>query len=228
MTTAVAPLCLSQAPPPAAVASRHRPRQQIEQRNNLANTTRQRYRSRGARAAAAASVDGTPPGRAPRPEKGKLLVLGGTGFVGSNICVRAIEAGFRVVSVSRRGLPPDGIEQGSLLSKVEWRAGDLLAAPGTVRDILAEGGYVGCIHAVGMLLTSDLNALASGSGSMPNAGATYDDVTRVTASTAADATAECVFELPESESNGSGGDSGGGGGDRWLGWTSRVNMGLFG
>ena len=44
-----------------------------------------------------------------------------------------------------------------------------------------------------------------------SAGATYDDVTRVTASTAADATAECVFELPGSESNGGGGDSGGGG-----------------
>jgi hypothetical protein len=39
--------------------------------------------------------------------KGKLLVLGGTGFVGSNICERGVEAGFEVVSVSRRGTPAD-------------------------------------------------------------------------------------------------------------------------
>ena len=43
----------------------------------------------------------------------------------------------------------------------------------------------GCVHAVGMLLASDLNAIASGSGSTPNPGATYDDVTRKTAVNAA-------------------------------------------
>jgi hypothetical protein len=116
--------------------------------------------------AAASSSSESSPGY----KKGKLLILGGTGFVGSKICERAIESGFAVVSVSRRGLPPDDIPPGSLLAKVEWRAGDLLAKPDTARAILSEGGFVGCVHAVGMLLASDLNAIASGSGSTPNAG----------------------------------------------------------
>ena len=111
--------------------------------------------------------------------KGKLLVLGGTGFVGSKVCELALEAGYDVVSVSRRGTPPGGAV--GALANVEWRAGDA-TRPETAQDVLAEPGFVGCVHAVGMLL-------ACGSGSKPAPGATYDDITRVTASYAADAAA---------------------------------------
>ena len=121
--------------------------------------------------------------------KGKLLVLGGTGFVGSKVCELALEAGYDVVSVSRRGTPPGGAV--GALANVEWRAGDA-TRPETARDVLAEPGFVGCVHAVGMLLASDLNAIASGSGSKPAPGATYDDITRVTASYAADAAAAAL------------------------------------
>ena len=38
--------------------------------------------------------------------KGKLLVLGGTGFVGSTVAKLALDRGYEVVSLSRRGTPP--------------------------------------------------------------------------------------------------------------------------
>ena len=59
--------------------------------------------------------------------KGKLLVLGGTGFVGSTICRKAVQAGYSVVSVSRRGQPPGGVSSGDggdELTQVDWRKGD--------------------------------------------------------------------------------------------------------
>jgi nucleoside-diphosphate-sugar epimerase len=129
------------------------------------------------------------------------LVLGGTGFVGSRICVELLDAGYDVTSVSRRGTPPlsdDGDAPSAsannaarLRESVDWRVGDA-SDPETALDVLNEGGFVGVVHAVGMLLASDLNALASGSGSVPDADATYDKVTRVTAFNAADAAAQCV------------------------------------
>ena len=128
------------------------------------------------------------------PDNGnKLLVLGGTGFVGGNVIERALEGGYSVVSISRRGAPSASARgpTSSLDGRVDWRVGDV-TLPSTVRDVLAEGGFVGCVHAVGMLLASDLNAYASGSGSVPSAGSTYDDVTRKSAFHAADAVAEFV------------------------------------
>ena len=130
---------------------------------------------------------------------GRVLVLGGTGFVGSRICVELLDAGYDVTSVSRRGTPPvsDDGDASSAASKssaarlresVDWRVGDA-SDPTTALDVLNEGGFVGVVHAVGMLLASDLNALASGSGSVPDKNATYDKVTRVTAFNAADAAA---------------------------------------
>jgi nucleoside-diphosphate-sugar epimerase len=132
---------------------------------------------------------------------GRVLVLGGTGFVGSRICVELLDAGYDVTSVSRRGTPPlsdDGDAPSAsannaarLRESVDWRVGDA-SDPETALDVLNEGGFVGVVHAVGMLLASDLNALASGSGSIPDADATYDKVTRVTAFNAADAAARCA------------------------------------
>jgi nucleoside-diphosphate-sugar epimerase len=143
-----------------------------------------RSRARRARAASAAERgDPVAPSGDARP---RVLVLGGSGFVGSAITERALARGYAVTSVSRRGAPPDASE--GALRAVDWRVGDA-ADPAVARDILAEPGFVGCVHAVGMLLASDLNALASGSGSKPAKGATYDVVTRVTAFNAADAAA---------------------------------------
>ena len=125
---------------------------------------------------------------------GRVLVLGGTGFVGSRICLELLEAGYDVTSISRRGTPPSSdngdadsaseSRAARLRKSVDWRVGDA-TKPETARDVLREGGYVGVVHAVGMLL-------ASGSGSVPDADATYDTVTRVTACHAADAAVRCV------------------------------------
>ena len=114
-----------------------------------------------------------------------VLVLGGTGFVGSRICLELLEAGYDVTGISRRGTPPSsdgdatpasGNRAARLRASVDWRVGDA-SEPETARDVLREGGYVGVVHAVEMLLASDLNALASGSGSIPDVDATYDRVT---------------------------------------------------
>jgi nucleoside-diphosphate-sugar epimerase len=110
-------------------------------------------------------------------EKGKLLLLGGTGFVGGEILSYATSQGYKVVAVSRRGVPPDGSPANP---NVDWRKGNAVD-PSLVPTILSEGGFTGVVHAVGMLFEGDINRLASGSGSVPTPGSTYDDVTRKTA-----------------------------------------------
>jgi NADPH:quinone reductase-like Zn-dependent oxidoreductase len=55
--------------------------------------------------------------------KGKLLVLGGTGFVGSTVAKLALDRGYEVVSMSRRGKPPaDSKIAGS--TQIRWEQGD--------------------------------------------------------------------------------------------------------
>eukprot|EP00192_Tetraselmis_astigmatica_P013955 CAMPEP_0117664794 /NCGR_PEP_ID=MMETSP0804-20121206/9431_1 /TAXON_ID=1074897 /ORGANISM="Tetraselmis astigmatica, Strain CCMP880" /LENGTH=312 /DNA_ID=CAMNT_0005472093 /DNA_START=607 /DNA_END=1545 /DNA_ORIENTATION=+ len=115
-----------------------------------------------------------------------LVVLGGNGFVGGEIVRAAALAGYDIISVSRRGAPADAT------AGVAWEKGDLVADPGLVGRVLdgarARGQrVVGMVHAVGMLLESDANALASGSGSVPATGTTYDQLTRETALRAAEA-----------------------------------------
>uniref|UniRef100_A0A7S0QX38 NAD-dependent epimerase/dehydratase domain-containing protein n=1 Tax=Pyramimonas obovata TaxID=1411642 RepID=A0A7S0QX38_9CHLO len=117
------------------------------------------------------------------PSSKKILVLGGTGYVGSEVCRIALSRGYSVVSVSRRGL----VEGSDQLKGVDWRKGDVVADPAIVAHILSEGGFDGVMHAIGMLLESDANKFASGSGSVPTPGSTYDQVTRQTALAAASA-----------------------------------------
>jgi hypothetical protein len=74
-----------------------------------------------------------------KAEKGKLLVLGGTGFLGQTICKRASLEGYAVTSLSRRGLPSP--EQKSF-GNAEYRQGDARKVE-TIANILNEGGYVG-------------------------------------------------------------------------------------
>ena len=99
----------------------------------------------------------------------------------------ALEAGYDVVSVSRRGRPG---RRGRGAGESGRRAGDATPRDGARHPRRVR--FVGCVRAVDMLLASDLNAIASGSGSKPAPGATYDDITRVTASRAADAAAAAL------------------------------------
>lgn len=117
--------------------------------------------------------------------KGKLLVLGGTGFVGSTVTKLAISRGYDVVSMSRRGTPPADSPLASE-ARITWKQGDATKAE-DVQRVAAEGGFTGVVHAIGMLFEGELNKFASGSGSIPSEGVTYDDITRRTAFNAMDA-----------------------------------------
>lgn len=111
----------------------------------------------------------------------KLLVLGGTGFIGREICRRAIQLGFQVTSLSRRGRI-----SGSYLtaedvcvweSKVTWKTGNAVDA-GVVGPLILKSDAV--IHSIGILQESSLNELLSG-GATSAAGLSYHEANRNTA-----------------------------------------------
>lgn len=67
----------------------------------------------------------------------KLLVVGGSGFVGSKICETAISCGLRVVSLSRTGRPK---RNGAWVGAVEWKQGsafDISAVKEALQDVQA-------------------------------------------------------------------------------------------
>lgn len=82
----------------------------------------------------------------------RVLVLGGTGFVGRAVCREAIRRGWLVTSLSRRGAPAN-VAQDGLLSRVEWRSGDALD-PVTYDSLLSSHpDYI--IHSIGTLFESN-------------------------------------------------------------------------
>lgn len=116
--------------------------------------------------------------------------------MGREICRRALDDGWSVVSLSRRGRPSeeDGVDT-RVVASVDWRTADATDAD-AARTVLAEGGFTAVFHCIGMLFASDLNRLVSGSNSVPAAGATYDAVTRQTALAAAAAAADLCVRGP--------------------------------
>jgi nucleoside-diphosphate-sugar epimerase len=124
-------------------------------------------------------------------DKGKLLVLGGTGFLGQKICKRAVQEGYSVVSLSRRGLPPSGDSS----DIIDYRQGDARTKE-TIADVLKEGDdFVGVVHCIGLLFDDasgfgSFNKFVSGSGSLPDSGSSYETITRLTAFNAIEATME--------------------------------------
>lgn len=78
----------------------------------------------------------------------ELLVVGGSGFIGREICRQAVEAGHDVRSISRSGRPDLGVGPGTAwVDAVEWTSADLFA-PHAWRDCLR--GVDSVIHAVGI------------------------------------------------------------------------------
>jgi nucleoside-diphosphate-sugar epimerase len=123
--------------------------------------------------------------------RGRLLVLGGTGYLGQAVCQRAIEQGYQVTSLSRRGLPPS-----NPVSQVEYRQGDA-RQKNVIQQILQEQKTTGLVHCIGLLFDDqsglgNINRFVSGSGSIPDTSSSYDTITRLTAFNAIDAVMEYV------------------------------------
>ncbi|KAG2227742.1 hypothetical protein INT45_004784 [Circinella minor] len=84
----------------------------------------------------------------------KLLVVGGSGFLGLSVCKHAIRQGWETVSLSRRGIP-ELFKQGhrpEWTEKVQWEAGDSLE-PATYQHLLENVTDV--VHTVGMISEMD-------------------------------------------------------------------------
>ncbi|KAJ2776762.1 hypothetical protein H4R18_005492 [Coemansia javaensis] len=111
----------------------------------------------------------------------RILVVGGSGFVGQAVCRSALARGWEVLSLSRHGAPErPAADQGRLASGVQWIKGDALR-PETFREHLA--GCDAVVHSVGVLMENGYKGLVNaGAGSGPSrAAATYEAANRDTA-----------------------------------------------
>ncbi|EPY51170.1 NAD dependent epimerase/dehydratase [Schizosaccharomyces cryophilus OY26] len=82
----------------------------------------------------------------------KLVVLGGSGFLGHNICKLAIARGHQVVSVSRRGR--GGIQyKEPWMEKVHWEKVDAMKEPHSLLPIVQDASAV--VNTVGILMESN-------------------------------------------------------------------------
>ncbi|KAF7728226.1 hypothetical protein EC973_006507 [Apophysomyces ossiformis] len=87
------------------------------------------------------------------PVSRKVLVVGGTGFLGMSVCKLAAAKGWETVSLSRRGEPEGFLQRRpSWADKVQWISGDSLDAT-TYADRLE--GVTNVVHTVGILLEAD-------------------------------------------------------------------------
>ena len=110
---------------------------------------------------------------APTKSPRGLLVVGGSGYLGREVCRKAVSNGWNVVSLSRRGDNPE--PDSAELSKVTWKKGNADDAALLSELCASNDAYV---HSCAMLFDSEsglanLNALTSGSGSKVADGATY-------------------------------------------------------
>ena len=128
-----------------------------------------------------AAVASTTTSSAFSPPK-NVVVFGGTGYVGSQVCERLINKGYEVTGVSRRGTNPKP-GKSDALDQVNWVSGDA-TNPSDVQKYVDNADAV--VHAVGLLFDVEsglqgLNTIVSGSKSVPDPEAsTYDNITRKT------------------------------------------------
>ncbi|GAB0131791.1 hypothetical protein EsDP_00000250 [Epichloe bromicola] len=94
----------------------------------------------------------------------RLVVCGGSGFLGSRICKYAVARGWEVTSISRSGEPQWDTVTSSPLPpswshKVTWERADILR-PATYSSFLKGADYV--VHTMGILLEADYKGIVSG------------------------------------------------------------------
>jgi NAD dependent epimerase/dehydratase family len=124
-------------------------------------------------------------------KKGRLLVLGGTGYLGQEVCKKALEDGYSVVTLSRRGTPTSPLSVNKNSNNIDYRKGDARQKESIVK-IIQEGDICGIVHCIGLLFDTasglgSYNVYVSGSKSLPDNESTYDTITRQTAFHAIDA-----------------------------------------
>eukprot|EP01066_Platyproteum_vivax_P006960 Platyproteum_vivax@DN2600_c0_g1_i1.p2 len=83
--------------------------------------------------------------------KKRILVLGGTGFVGRKVCRHAVQLGHKVTCLSRRGGCPKDIAGFGWASSVEWLKGSALDVS-TYQEVSERSD--GIIHCIGTLIDS--------------------------------------------------------------------------
>ncbi|CAM9432527.1 unnamed protein product [Chrysoparadoxa australica] len=88
----------------------------------------------------------------------KVVVLGGSGFVGSRVCEQLVGAGANVVSISRTG-KPSWATSSDWSGKVTWVAGDVLTS-NVSSSMKAASAVVSCIGVIGF----DNDQLKTGNG----------------------------------------------------------------
>ncbi|KAJ5126103.1 hypothetical protein N7448_005413 [Penicillium atrosanguineum] len=94
----------------------------------------------------------------------RLVVAGGSGFLGSRICKSAAARGWTVTSLSRSGEPrwetvTDSSERPSWASSVEWAKADMLK-PESYKPFL--NGASAVVHSMGILLEADYKGVVQG------------------------------------------------------------------
>ncbi|KAM0863309.1 hypothetical protein ACQ4PT_044686 [Festuca glaucescens] len=82
----------------------------------------------------------------PPPSPDKLLVLGGSGFVGSHVCKEALDRGFVVSSLNRSGKP--SISE-AWADKVIWNQGNLLEPASLMDSMDGVSAVVSCVGGFG-------------------------------------------------------------------------------
>lgn len=83
------------------------------------------------------------------PNPSKVVVFGGSGYVGSRVCEQATMMGAQVISISRHGRPSWLASSGSpaWADAVQWEIGDALDSKQTWRDLL--NGCAGVVSTLG-------------------------------------------------------------------------------
>ncbi|CAG8931716.1 unnamed protein product [Penicillium salamii] len=94
----------------------------------------------------------------------RLVVAGGSGFLGSRICKSAAARGWTVTSLSRSGEPrwetvSESNERPSWASSVEWAKADILK-PESYKSYLSGASAV--VHTMGILLEADYKGVVQG------------------------------------------------------------------
>ncbi|KAL1997075.1 hypothetical protein VTN49DRAFT_7940 [Thermomyces lanuginosus] len=94
----------------------------------------------------------------------RIVVAGGSGFLGSRICKHAVARGWSVTSLSRSGEPrwdtvTSSPHRPGWAQSVEWARADILK-PASYKPFLKDAAAV--VHSMGILLEADYKAVVQG------------------------------------------------------------------